>query len=184
MKRINSLPYDIAIAVFEYLFLEDSSQIKKMVNSSVAIGRFEILSSLFESLLDENVNAFKTSESEAVQNFIQQSKVFLGTISTLVMLRGDDEGVEFYSPKSREPCLCKIGAAILRDEAPNFYRNPRSLYEFVKMRYLLTPHGKMNLEKSDKLPMKLKHQQFQRLLEKYKVIKKVRDFDGVQWVEC
>lgn len=183
MKRINNTPYDISISVFEYIFLGDSSQIKKMVSSSAAIGRFEILSSLFDSLIDGNIDAFKTSESEVVQNFMRQSKVFLGTISTLVMLRGDDE-VAFYSPKSREPCLCKVGAAILRDEAPNFYRNPRSLYEFINTRYLLTPHGKANLEKSEKLPATLKHQQFARLLEKYNVVKKVRDFDGVQWVEC
>ncbi|MEZ5527200.1 MAG: hypothetical protein R3F26_06655 [Gammaproteobacteria bacterium] len=184
MKRINNLPYDISIAVFEYISLGDSSQIKKMVSSSVAIGRFEILSILFEYLLDENISAFRESDSETVQNFMQQSKVFLGTLSTLVMLRGDDEEIEFYSPKSRAPCLCKVGAAILREEAPNFYRNPRSLYEFINMRYLLTPHGKANIEKSEKLSPQLKSQQFARLLEKYNVIKKVRDFDGVQWVEC
>jgi len=183
LERIQNLPYDICLSAFDMLILNDPSYMRKMVSSSASIGRFNVIKVLISYMLAGNIDEFREDTSASVENFFKQADTFLAVISALTLLRTEDNSVVFYSPKSREPCLCKIGAAIVRQSAPNFYRNPRSLYDYMNNRYLVSEHGRINTHKARKLLSEMKKRQFDRLLRQYKVIKIVRDFDGINWVE-
>lgn len=182
-ERIHNLPYDICLSAFDMIFLNDSSHMRKLVHSSASIGRFNVIDVLISYMLDGNIDKFRDDGSESVASFFKQADTFLAVVSAITLLRTEDDKIVFYSPKSRVPCLCKIGSAIVRESAPNFYRNPRSLCDYINTRYMFSEHGKNNAKKACKLLPEMKMRQFDRLLKQYKVIKVVRDFDGVNWVE-
>tara|TARA_R100001377_G_scaffold85293_1_gene71294 strand:- start:5491 stop:6051 length:561 start_codon:yes stop_codon:yes gene_type:complete len=182
MKKIQNFPYNICIAVFEYNFLGDSKKIKSLFNSNASLGRFEIVNILFSSAIDEDLNIFRRSELDSVKNFTKQSDAFLATLSMIAMLVSHENGISIYHPKLSEPCLCKIGSAIIKKEAPNFSLNARALYDYFIHYYVKTAHGHEYLEKNKNLAVEIKRTQFKRLSHKYKIIKKVHDFKGSSWI--
>ncbi len=180
--RIFNFPYEVSLAIFDYLHLQDYVPLKRLMTASSALVRYEIVDELVTCLLQCDIDAFRNSNKPQIQNYLQQAKVFMGTISTITLL-SDSSEIELYNPKPTHPCLCKIGSAIIRETAPNFYRNSRSLYDYLQTRFHRSHAGEMCLAKSRKLSPEIKEEQFERLLQKYQVIKKVQDFDGLNWVE-
>lgn len=152
------------------------------MTASSTIIRYEVVDQLISCLLDGEKEDFMKSENVTVANYIQQANIFLATISSITIL-SDQKEIDFYNPKATSPCLCKIASAIIGKSAPNFYRNHRSLYDYLINRYHFSSEGEENLRKSKSLSSQIKKQQFERLLEKHNIVKKVRDFDGNDWVE-
>ncbi len=180
--RIFNFPYDVSLALFDYLHLQDYAPLKRLMTASSALVRYEIVNELVTCLLECDIDAFRNSKNPSVENYLQQAKVFLGTLTTLTLLSEHDE-IDFYNPKPTHPCLCKIGSAIIRETAPNFYRNSRSLYDYLSTRFHRSRAGEECLAKSRKLSREVKKEQYERLLQKYQVVKKVQEFNGFDWVE-
>lgn len=183
MLRIPNLTYDASLALFECLVLDDYTQIKRMILTSSIINRHELVTIFVSYLVDQNPVGFRSDKDHKVIEFVKQTEVFLGALVTITMLRQDAGGVPFYSPRGRDACLCKLGSSIIRQGAPNFYRNPRSVYDYVNSKFSKSTKGMEALQKGETLSNELKIEQVNRLMRKYKVIKEVRDFDGVEWVE-
>jgi hypothetical protein len=166
-------PHHICLAAFEYLMFGDGQDLRGKFTSGSTLYKFDIPAEIIVSL----IHAGKDEESAVVRAFRQQCQVFLNLLRTMALLYDSEEVAPLYSPKSREPCLCKVGNSIIRDRAPYFYRTPRNLYDYFTNRYLHTEDGLQTREKSASLSFTTKQEQFSKLLTKYNVIARVEDHD-------
>jgi hypothetical protein len=166
-------PYQICLAIFEYLMLGDGQDLRGKFASGSTLYKFDIPAEIIASL----IQAGEDEESAVVVAFRQQCRVFLNLLRTMALLYDSEEITPLYSPKSREPCLCKVGNAIIRDKAPYFYRTPRDLYEYFANRYMHTDDGLQTREKSASLSFTTKQAQFNKLLDRHNVIARVQDHD-------
>ena len=166
-------PHHICLAVFEYLMFGDGQDLRDKFASGSTLYKFDIPAEIIASLIQVG----EDEESAVVRAFRQQSEVFLNLLRTMALLYDSEEVTPLYSPKSREPCLCKIGNAIIRDRAPYFYRTPRNLYEYFSNRYIHTEDGLQTRQKSTSLTFMTKQEQFRKLLARYNVIARVEDHD-------
>ena len=153
--------------------LGDGQDLRGKFTSGSTLYKFDIPAEIIASL----IQAGEDEESAVVRAFRQQCQVFLNLLRTMALLYDSEEVAPLYSPKSREPCLCKVGNSIIRDRAPYFYRTPRNLYDYFTNRYLHTEDGLQTREKSASLPFTTKQEQFSKLLTKYNVIARVEDHD-------
>ena len=166
-------PHHICLAAFEYLMFGDGQDLRGKFTSGSTLYKFDIPAEIIVSL----IHAGKDEESAVVRAFRQQCQVFLNLLRTMALLYDSEEVAPLYSPKSREPCLCKVGNSIIRDRAPYFYRTPRNLYDYFTNRYLHTEDGLQTRKKSASLSFTTKQEQFSKLLTKYNVIASVEDHD-------
>jgi hypothetical protein len=164
-------PYHICLAVFEYLMFGDGQDLRGKFDSGSTLYKFDIPAEIVGSL----IHAAEDEESAVVCAFRQQCEVFLNLLRTMALLYDSEEITPLYSPKSREPCLCKVGNTIIRDKAPYFYRSPRNLYEYFKNCYMHTEDGLQARARSASLPLTMKQAQFGKLLDRYNVIARVED---------
>jgi hypothetical protein len=166
-------PHHICLAAFEYLMFGDGQDLRGKFTSGSTLYKFDIPAEIIASL----IYAGRDEESAVVRAFRQQCQVFLNLLRTMALLYDSEEVAPLYSPKSREPCLCKIGNSIIRDRAPYFYHTPRNLYDYFTNRYLHTEDGLQTRKKSASLSFTTKQEQFSKLLTKYNVIARVEDHD-------
>jgi hypothetical protein len=164
-------PHHICLAVFEYLMFGDGHDLKRKFASGSTLYKFDIPAEIVGSL----IQAGEEAESAVVFSFRQQCEVFLNLLRIMALLYDSEEITPLYSPKSREPCLCKVGNVIIRDKAPYFYRTPRNLNEYFSKRYIHTEDGLQTRERSASLPFTTKQGQFRKLLDRYNVIARVED---------